>query len=101
MEVEASNEAGAVEGDRVLIAFDTSSMMKASFLIYLLPILSMILGGFIGQSIAFEINGNPTHYSVVGALVFVILAFVVIRIVGKRLAKKEGYHPKILRVLNR
>ncbi|MEW5908179.1 MAG: SoxR reducing system RseC family protein [Thermodesulfobacteriota bacterium] len=100
MEVDAANQAGAVEGDRVLIGFDTSSMMKASFLIYLFPIFSMILGGFIGQSLAPAFNGNETHFSVAGAATFVIAAFLLIRIIGKRLSHRESYIPKIIRILN-
>lgn len=99
MEVEAINSAGALEGDRVIIAFETSSLMKASFLIYIFPILSMMLGGFTGQKIAPFFNVDPSAMSVIGAFLFLIIAFSLVRLSGNRLGKREHYKPKIIRIL--
>lgn len=99
MEVEAINSAGAREGDRVLIAFETSSLMKASFLIYIFPILGMMLGGFTGQKFATFFNVDPPAMSVIGAFLFLIVAFLLVRLFGNKLAKREHYKPKIIRIL--
>ena len=56
MEVEAINTAGARIGDRVVIGFETASLLKASFLLYVFPILGLILGAFIGQTAAPLLN---------------------------------------------
>jgi sigma-E factor negative regulatory protein RseC len=99
MEVEAINSAGALVGDRVLIAFETSSLMKASFLIYIFPILSMMLGGFTGQKISSFFNVDTPAMSVIGAFLFLIIAFLLVRLSGNQLAKREHYKPKIIRIL--
>jgi len=52
MEVKAINEAGAIAGDRIVLLFETSSLLKATFLLYVFPILLLIIGAAIGQEIA-------------------------------------------------
>jgi positive regulator of sigma E activity len=39
VEVEAINAAGAKVDDRVFISFKTSSLLKVSFLVYMVPVL--------------------------------------------------------------
>jgi len=48
LEVEAINVAGARANDRVTISFKTSSLLKVSFLVYMVPVLFFILGVIIG-----------------------------------------------------
>jgi len=60
MEVKAINEAGAIAGDRIVLLFETSSLLKATFLLYVFPILLLIIGAAIGQGIAPHIDFNPS-----------------------------------------
>jgi sigma-E factor negative regulatory protein RseC len=63
MEVNAINEAGARVGDRIVLSFDTSSLLKATFLLYVFPILLLIIGAGIGQGTAPYFNFNPSAFS--------------------------------------
>ncbi len=101
MEVEVVNIAAAGIGDRVLIAFETASLVKASFLIYVLPILGMMAGGFLGQGIASYLGWNSAASSIVTAFGFLGLSFVFVRAKGNRMSRKEIYQPKIIRILDR
>ena len=44
MEVDAVNSVGAQVGDRIMLYFETGSLLKATFLLYIFPILCMLLG---------------------------------------------------------
>ena len=65
MEVNAINEAGARVGDRIVLSFDTSSLLKATFLLYVFPILLLIIGAGIGQGTAPYFNFNPSAFSAI------------------------------------
>ncbi|HAO19475.1 MAG TPA: Fis family transcriptional regulator [Desulfobacteraceae bacterium] len=98
MEVEAINAAGAKAGDKVVVAFETASLFKVSFLIYLFPVFSMIAGAFIGQGIAKTNHGDPSAYAAISAFLSFLIAFFIIRAVSKVLAKDSRYRAKILRI---
>ena len=70
MEVEALNPVGAKMGDRVVIGFETSALVKISFLIYIVPIISMILGAIIGQKIALSYHYNGSALPAIGGFLF-------------------------------
>jgi len=47
MKVEAINISGATVGDRVVIYFETSSLLKLSFFLYIFPILIIFCSSFL------------------------------------------------------
>ena len=99
MEVEALNTAGARVDDRVVIIFDSASLLKISFLLYVFPILCMIAGAVIGQRLAPLLGLAGPVGSVVCGILFFVLAFVIIKSQEKKLAGKSDYRPKVLRIL--
>ena len=99
MEVEAINIAGAGAGDRVVIGFETGSLLKASFLLYIFPILGLIFGAVIGNEIASAIGLNREAASLTVGFLFLILAFMFVRQRGNQLAKNNQYRPKVIRIL--
>jgi sigma-E factor negative regulatory protein RseC len=100
MEVKAINEAGAAIGDRVVVGFETSSLLKASFLIYIFPVLGLIVGAAVGQEFAPMIGLNGSAASPLAGLLFFSLTFLIIRRKGNELAKQNQYRPKVIRIIN-
>lgn len=101
MEVEAVNTVGAKVGDRVVINFDSASLLKISFLLYIFPILCMLAGAVSGQQLAPAFGLDPMLFSVILGIAFFILAFFFIRFKGNRMSKKDAYRPKVTRILKR
>ena len=100
MEVNAINEAGAKLGDRIVLSFKTSSLLKASFLLYVFPILLLIIGAAIGQEIAPKFDFNPSGFSAIIGFAFFFAALLIIKTTANKLAKKNDYRPKIIKILN-
>ncbi|QTA92407.1 SoxR reducing system RseC family protein [Desulfonema magnum] len=98
MKVETINTAGAKVGDKVIIGFETASLLKAAFLVYVFPILSMIAGAVIGQEVAPNYNFSAPYASVTLGFMFFFLAFLLVRIMGIKMSKKEEYRAKIIRI---
>lgn len=101
MEVQAVNAACAHAGDRVVIYFESASLLKLSFLLYIFPILAMFAGALLGDAAAPFLNLDATTLSVACALLFFLLAFGLIRLSGNRLARKDAYRPKVVRILKK
>ena len=98
MEVEAINTADARVGDRIVLNIKTASLVKATFLLYVFPILAMIAGAALGQVVASMRGVDPSGLSALTGFLFFGLAFIVIRITGRRLANKSGYQPEIIKI---
>jgi len=98
-EVEAVNEIGAKVDDRVVIAFESASLLKASFLIYLSPVIFMIAGALLGQKVSLIYGFNESFFTAGAAFVFFAAAFFFVRIVGNRMARKDAYRPRIVKIL--
>jgi sigma-E factor negative regulatory protein RseC len=98
-EVEAINQAGAQIGQKVVLSFDTSPLLKATFLLYVFPILTMIAGAFVGQQLAPNFNLDTSLLSAVFGFLFFGLTLLFVRSKGNKMAKKDEYRPKIIRVI--
>jgi len=99
MEVEAINAAGGKVGDRVVLSFETASLLKATFLVYVFPIICLLIGALIGQKLALILTFNESMFSAISGLLFCGLAIFFVKIKGNRMAQQEEYRPKVIRIL--
>lgn len=51
MEIEAVNQAGAAEGQRVRVAIKSSAYMKGSMVVYGLPAIGLVVGAVLGKEV--------------------------------------------------
>jgi len=100
MEVEAINHAGAQVGQKVVLSFGTSPLLKATFLLYVFPIITMIVGAFVGQQLAPNFSFNPSIISAIFGFLFFGLTILFVRSKGNKLAQRDEYRPKIIRVIS-
>jgi sigma-E factor negative regulatory protein RseC len=98
MEVEVINSAGAAIGDQVVISFETSSLLKATFLLYVFPILCMFAGALVGQEIAFQLHLNASVSAAVFGFLFFLVSIVFIRVKANKMGRQEQYRPRIIRI---
>ncbi|UCF95171.1 MAG: SoxR reducing system RseC family protein [Desulfobacterales bacterium] len=98
-EVEALNAAGAAVGDRIVMSFETSSLLKVTFLLYLFPILVLLAGALIGQKLGPILDFNASAFSAIVGFASFLGAFKFIKSKANQLAQKDEYRPKIIRIL--
>ena len=99
MEVKAINSVGASVGDRIVLSFETASLLKATFLIYVFPIILLIAGAALGQALAPLIGFSPSALSVLLGFAFFFIALFIIKTRANRMAEKNAYQPKITKIL--
>jgi sigma-E factor negative regulatory protein RseC len=99
-EVEVINEVGAKVGDRIVLSFETGSLLKATFLLYMFPILLLIFGAVIGQETASYFDFNPSGFAAVTGFSFFGAALLIVKLKANQLAQKKEYQPKIIKIVN-
>jgi sigma-E factor negative regulatory protein RseC len=85
----------------VVLTFETGPFLKASFLLYVFPILMMMVGGFAGQRFGPQFGLGESLSAVIGAFAFLAATFALVRNRANRLARTDAYRPKITRILRR
>ncbi len=100
MYIEAVDQVGVRLGDKVMVELPSSSMAKATFILYFIPLLALVFGvllGFrYGQRIGFsdgELGG-----AVLG-IIGVLLSYGLIKLFEPRFRKTGNYLPRIRKVL--
>ena len=99
MEVEALNPAGAQVGDRILLRVETASFLKATFLLYLFPIICMFVGAVIGQRYAPLLKFDASGLSALLGFLFFFVSILFVKFQGNRMAAQNAYRPKIVKIL--
>ena len=95
----AINEAGARVGDRIVMQFQTSSLLKVTFMLYVLPILLLIIGAVIGQQLSPVIQINSSTSSIIVGFLFFGATVWIIKSKANRMATQNQYQPKIIKIL--
>lgn len=98
MEVETNNQAGAKAGDLVVINFSTASLLKATFLIYMFPIICLMLGAAIGYKLSGPLAMDESLLSGLIGFGAFVLSILFVRVRGNYMAKSATYQPTIIRV---
>jgi sigma-E factor negative regulatory protein RseC len=95
-EVRARNTVGAEVGDVVTISMRGSSLLKASFLVYMLPILAMAGGIILGHLLSRVISVDKNLLVGIFALLAFLGVFVWLKKQGDKLSRKGEFIPKII-----
>jgi sigma-E factor negative regulatory protein RseC len=98
-EVEVDDPIGAMVGDRIQISISTASLIKATFLLYLFPVLCMLAGGIAGNAVAPRLDVDASVAAAIAAFLCLAAAMLVVRVGGNRMARKAKYRPRIVRIL--
>ncbi len=99
MVVTADNPLGATVGQKVRVTYQVEGEVKASFILYIIPVIALLLGAVIGTSI--DLFNTKDFSAVAGGLSFVAISFLLIRkYAAWRYGRKRSYYPRITDVLN-
>ena len=99
MKVETINSVGAAIGDRVVLSFGSSSLFKATFFLYMFPILCLVGGAIAGMILAPILEVDEQGLSAIIGFACFLCSIVIVRIRGNKMAQKDEYKPKIVRIV--
>jgi sigma-E factor negative regulatory protein RseC len=100
LHIDVENSINAQVGQRVLIAVGQGSVLKASSILYLIPLLALV--GGIGLAYLLEVfiglPGNVDWWGIGIGLTLFFLAYVIIRLQEPALRSNPAYAPRMLRL---
>ena len=97
MYVEVTNTVQAQPGDEVWLDMGERQIRGAAILVYGFPILALILGYFVFSTLGAVVLGYSSEPAgMLGALVFLGLAFYIINRVDFFLQRKSGFQPRLI-----
>lgn len=98
-ELVALNERGAKSGDNVEVEINPKQVVKHSTIVFLLPVLALIIGYFLGNSYLTQIGLSREAAGIVGSLGLMILTFCAIIGYDRIISKSQQVNARINRVL--
>lgn len=100
IEVTVNNSIGAEIGEMVKLEMGEQPLVIASLIIYILPLISLILGYFAGQFFIQTVGYTPTEGAgIIGSLIFLTISFLLTKSIDKLLGKKKEYNPEIKEII--
>ncbi|MBF0204888.1 MAG: SoxR reducing system RseC family protein [Desulfamplus sp.] len=97
MTIQIENSLNASTGDMVVVGFKSSPLLKIAFLLYVFPIILLIIGAAIGESISITLNTDKSLTSLIAGILFFTISFLVIRLINNAWANKKEYQPFMMR----
>ena len=79
MTVTVKNTLGVGEGDHVVIGLETRPILFVTFLLYVFPIILLLIGALIGNSLAPSFHMDPSFVSMIFGFLFFGFSFYIIR----------------------
>lgn len=97
--LDVQNLLKAKPGQRVLFEIKEANMLKAAFVVYILPLIAILLGSLSGMLLAEKIGEVEKIFEIGGGLVAFVLAVLYIKIFDKSTNSDSKMKPIITHIL--
>jgi len=101
MLVKAKNLAAARKGDEVELFLNTKTQLKCVFMVYMVPVIGLLVGAFLGNSLFPLIGLNPNMGIFLFSVVGLIAGFIITRLFAGRMDTKNALTLRVTRVIKR
>lgn len=102
MEVDAQNLVNAESGDMVKLEMSARSVLMASFIVYVVPLIGLFLGYYSFSGMA-KIMGYAARADTIGGIAGVtvlLLSFLIMRWYDRKLTKEQRFNLEIVRIVD-
>ncbi len=102
IEVDARNLVNAESGDRVKLEISARSVLMASFIVYVVPLIGLFLGYYVFSGMA-KIIGYAARADAIGGVAGVtilVLSFLIARWYDRKLTNEQRFHLEITRIVD-
>lgn len=100
--LEAANPLNAKKGDTVKVVLAPQLYLKASLILYGVPMAALIGGAIAGKNLALRWSGehNSDLWAFVAGMACMVVSFLFIRSYNKKVEKTQKYKPMIVEILS-
>lgn len=100
MVVDAMNSLNAKPGQRVAFEVKEVNMLKAAFVVYILPLVATFIGAVAGGILSKKNGQWNTTFEVIGGIIGFILSIIYVKFFDKAANKNEKMRPVITRIIS-
>lgn len=100
--MEATNPLGAKKGQKVKVVLAPQVYLKATIILYGIPMTLFIAGAILGKNLALHFSGeaNSDLWAFIAGMTCMLASFVFIRKYNNKVEKTQKYKPMIVQILN-
>jgi sigma-E factor negative regulatory protein RseC len=99
--MEATNPLGAKKGQRVKVVVAPQIYLKASIILYGIPMAVLIAAAIVAKNIAVRFgSANSDLWAFVGGMTCLFISFIFIHSYNKKVEKSQKYTPVIVEILS-
>lgn len=102
MMIEAKNPINAKVGQRVKMVLASGSIMRASIIVYLVPLISLFIGALTGKWVAIRLNYSIDQEIFEAALgiIFLVASFLALKAYNTKIGGNPDFIPVITEILD-
>ena len=99
--MEADNPVGAKTGQHVLVEIESVLFLKATFLTYMLPVIFLFLGAYLGGKYGPMLSGaiSLDYWQAIGGVAFLVLSAVLVRLYDRKVKRTTTIRPVIVKIM--
>lgn len=94
------NAEGAVKGDIVIVSLSRSKAMKGAAAFYLIPVVCLLAGAFIGNSIGNALIMDNSLSAMTGGFISLVTGFYIVRKISEQMNSDQGLIPEITKIVS-
>jgi sigma-E factor negative regulatory protein RseC len=100
--LEAANPLGAKKGQKVKVVLAPQVYLKASIILYGIPMAALIAGAIIGKNISIRYVGEQSSdlWAFIAGMACMLVSFLFIRSYNKKVEKTQKYKPVIVEIVS-
>jgi len=98
--MDAKNPIEAKIGQRIAFEMKDTNILMAAFVVYIVPLVAVVAGVFVGQIIAKEFGYSVRGFQIGGGIITFILSMINIKHFDKYAHNNEKMQPVITRILS-
>ncbi len=99
--MEADNPLGAKPGQHVMVNIESAMFLKATFLTYMLPVIFLFLGAYLGGKYGPMLSGAIAldYWQALGGIIFLVLSAALVRLYDRKVKRATTIRPVIVKVM--
>jgi sigma-E factor negative regulatory protein RseC len=100
--IEADNGMGAKPGQHVMVELPAGAFLKASFLVYMVPVLFLFIGAGLGGKYGLMLYPGikEDFWQAIGGVLFLVISLFLVRLYNTAVNKENTLRPVITKILD-
>ena len=97
--ISAINKVGAKPGQRVAFQMKEVNVLRAAFVVFILPLIAILIGVLLGGFIGGYMGSSTYTFQIVGGIIAFLLSLILVKLFDKATTVNQKTQPVIINIL--